>query len=103
MPQRRSNSRAERRAEHVVLVVKVVAGASRDAVVGRYGEGVKVAVSAVAERGRANEAVVRVLAEWLGVGARQIELVGGHVNPRKRFRISGLEEGVLRARLSSFS
>lgn len=75
----------------VILTVKVVPGASRDRVAGRYGEGVKVQVSAAAEKGKANVRVVEVLAEWLGVAERQIELVGGHVSPHKRFQLTGID------------
>ena len=44
------------------IEVKVVPGASRDRVVGRYGDGIKVQVSAPPEGGRANKAVVDVIA-----------------------------------------
>lgn len=74
-----------------LLQVKVVPGASRDRVAGRYGDGVKVQVSAPPEKGKANEAVARVLAEWLGISPKQVELVSGQSNPRKQFRICGLD------------
>lgn len=83
----------------VILAVKVVPGASRDRVAGRYGDGVKVQVSAPPEKGKANQAVIAVLAEWLGIKPGQIELTGGHVNPRKTFRLSGLSGQALRQRL----
>ncbi|HEY8665471.1 MAG TPA: DUF167 domain-containing protein [Tepidisphaeraceae bacterium] len=87
----------------VVLSVKVVPGASRSRVAGRYGEGVKVQVSAAPEKGKANAAVVEVLAAWLGVKGAQVELVGGHVNPRKQFRITGLSAEQLGAKLAEIS
>lgn len=84
-----------------MLSVKVVPGASRDRVAGRYGEGVKVQVSAPPEKGKANEAVIAVLAAWLGIKPGQITLTAGHVNPRKTFRLSGLSGSALRAKLES--
>ena len=71
-----------------VLQVKVVPGASRSRVAGRYGEGVKVQVSAAPEKGKANEAVLEVLAQWLGVKAQQLSIRSGHTQPRKQVQIS---------------
>ena len=79
----------------VTLSVKVVPGASRDRVAGRYGDGVKVQTSAPPERGRANAAVAAILAQFLGVEPDQVELISPPANPRKRFRISGLSEAQL--------
>ena len=83
----------------VTLNIKVVPGARQDRVVGAYGDAVKVQVSAPPEGGKANAAVVRVLAEALGVKAHQIELVTGHAQPRKVVRIEGLDEREIRSRL----
>src|SRR6476620_2636829 len=52
------------------LNVKVVPGASRDRVVGRYGDGVKVQVSAPPEGGKANKAAIEVNARAPGVRAQ---------------------------------
>jgi len=84
------------------LSVKVVPGSSRDRVMGRYGQGLKVQVAAPAEKGKANEAVVRLLAEFLGVKPQAIELVRGATNARKQFRIGGLDQATLVAKLDSF-
>lgn len=84
------------------LQIKVVPGASRNRIVGRLGEALKVQVAAAAERGKANQAVIELLAEALGVRANQIELVQGHTQPRKTFRISGLEQAALEAKLAHF-
>jgi uncharacterized protein (TIGR00251 family) len=83
----------------MLLSIKVVPGSSRDRVVGRYGDAVKVQVSAAPERGKANAAVAKVLAEFFGVKQKEVELVSGAGSPRKQFRISGLDEAALRAKL----
>lgn len=72
------------------IFVKVVPGASRDRVAGRYADGIKVQVSAAPERGKANAAVIKVLAEFFAVKPAQIELISAPANPRKQFRINGL-------------
>lgn len=70
--------------------VKAVPGASRDAVAGALGDRLKVRISAPPEGGKANEALVRVLAKALGVRAREVELVSGPTNPEKVFLVVGL-------------
>ncbi|HWE97792.1 MAG TPA: DUF167 domain-containing protein [Tepidisphaeraceae bacterium] len=70
------------------LNVKVVPGAKRDRVVGRYGDGVKVQVSAPPEDGKANRAVVGVLAASLGGEGG----AGGDI-PRSRAGAEGGEGG----------
>jgi hypothetical protein len=47
-------------------------------VVGRHGDGWKIRVPAAPERGRANEEVVSLLAETLGVTRRDVRVVSGH-------------------------
>jgi uncharacterized protein (TIGR00251 family) len=83
------------------LAVKVVPGASRNRVAGRYGDGVKVQVAAAPERGKANAAVIDVLAQWLGVKPNHIELISAPTNPHKHFRISGLDTDTIQAKLAS--
>ena len=86
--------------EAITITVKVVPGASRDRVAGRYGEGIKVQVSAPPEKGKANDAVVEVLAAFFGIDRRGVELTAGHANPRKQFRLHGLSPDVFAAKLA---
>src|SRR5437868_10730221 len=65
------------------LQVKVVPGSSRNRVVGMLGDALKVQVAAAAEKGKANEAVREVLAEFFGVKLGQVELISGQTQPRK--------------------
>jgi len=80
--------------------VKVVPGSSRNRVAGRYGQGIKVQTSAPPEKGKANAEVCAILAEFLGVKPGQVMLVTPPANPRKRFRISGLDQATLDGRLA---
>ena len=61
----------------VRLHVRVMPGAKRTAVVGRHGQGWKLRVTAAPERGRANTAVVDLLAERLGIPPRDVAIVAG--------------------------
>ena len=78
-----------------LLPVKVVPASSRDRVAARYGDGIKVQTSAPPEAGKANAAVTKILAQFLGLKPAQVELVSAPANPRKQFRISGLSAAQL--------
>lgn len=78
------------------LAVKVVPGASRDRVAGRYGDGIKVQVSAPPEGGKANRAVCEVLTEVLGLRPGDVQIVRGHGQARKIVQIDGLTAEQLR-------
>ena len=70
------------------LDVKVVPGASRTEIVGPLGNRLKVRVAAPAEGGKANQALIKVLSEWLGT--RDVEIVAGRSSAEKTVRVSGL-------------
>lgn len=59
------------------LRLRVIAHASRSVVVGRHGDAWKLRVTAAPERGRANEAVIDLLAETLAVPRSSVALVSG--------------------------
>jgi uncharacterized protein (TIGR00251 family) len=87
--------------ESTLLRVKVVPGASRDRVAGRYADGIKVQTTAPPEAGKANAAVTKILAQFLGVKANQVQLASAPANPRKQFRISGLSAVQLAEKLAT--
>ncbi len=80
--------------------MKVVPGASRTKVAGAWGRALKVAVSAPAEGGRANAAVVKLLATVFGVKKAGVTIVAGHTQPVKRVALSGVTVTQARARLA---
>ena len=75
----------------VVLRLHVQPGAGRTAVVGRHGDALKVRVAAPPEGGRANEAVLKLVAELLGAEKDAVTLVGGPSSRSKRVQVSGVE------------
>jgi uncharacterized protein (TIGR00251 family) len=85
----------------LLLRVKVVPNSSRTQVAGVLGDALKVKVAQPAEGGRANRAVIELLASVLGVPAGQIALVSGQTSPRKVFRISGVAREVVEALLGA--
>lgn len=86
----------------VVLGVKAHAGARQNAIVGEHGGMLRVAVSAAPERGKANKAIVDVLADALHLPKSSIELVAGEASPQKRFLLCGANESQLRTVLERF-
>jgi uncharacterized protein (TIGR00251 family) len=86
-----------------ILSVKVVPNSSRDRIAGRYGDSIKVQVSAPPERGKANAAVTRVLADFFGVKSNQVQLISPPANPRKQFRISGIDPAVAASHIAELS
>jgi len=83
------------------LRLRVAPGASRSGVVGRYGDAWKLRVAAPAESGRANEAVVRLLAETLALPRAAVRLVSGHGARDKIVELAGVEPEQIERRLSS--
>jgi uncharacterized protein len=73
----------------ILIRVKAVPGASRDAIAGVLGDRLKVRTSAAPEGGKANKAICKLLARALDLKPAQIELHNGHTNPEKMIRIDG--------------
>jgi uncharacterized protein (TIGR00251 family) len=65
------------------LRLRVRAGAARDAIVGAHGGALKLSVRTAPERGRANRAVLHLLAERLGVPTSELRIVAGTTSPDK--------------------
>lgn len=81
------------------LRLKVTPSASRDAVVGWQGDVLRVHVRAPAQRGKANDAVLRLLAAALGVERRRLRIIRGETSRQKVVSVDGLDEAEIRARL----
>lgn len=74
----------------VEIDVQVVPRASRSAVAGVVGDRVKLLVTAPPVDGEANDAVVALLADTLGVVKRSIRLVRGQTGRRKTLEVTGM-------------
>ena len=79
--------------------VKVVAGASRDEIGDWLDDTLKVYVRAVRERGRANQAMQKLLAKTLGIPTSLVVIKSGHTSPRKIISIEGMRRDELVAKL----
>ncbi len=75
----------------VVISVKVRAGARRTGVAGEHNGALRIDVAAAPEKGRANRAVVAVLAELFHMAKSSVELTSGATSSQKRFLLAGVE------------
>lgn len=80
----------------VVLPVQAQPGARRNGLVGLHGGRLKVAVTQVAEKGKANQALARLIADELGLSKSQVSLIAGEAAARKEFLIAGVPVETLR-------
>jgi uncharacterized protein (TIGR00251 family) len=83
------------------LRLKVVPGGSRDEVVGMLGDALKIRVAAPPERGRANRAVLRLLAEFFDVPGDAVTLLSGAASPLKMVEVAGVDAESLQRRLAA--
>lgn len=79
--------------------VRLSPRASREGMGGLHGDALKVRVKAPPVDGRANEALVRLLAKVLGVSRSSLEIVSGRTGRTKVLRVAGLSPGEVTARL----
>jgi len=82
------------------LNVKVIPGSSRDRISGKLGDAIKIQVSAAPERGKANDAVINLIAALLGVRTGDVQVLRGHSQPRKVLQINGIDQHELDRRIS---
>jgi uncharacterized protein len=85
--------------DDVIVRVHVQPGAGRTAVAGRHGDALKVRVAAPPQGGRANDAVVALIGEVLGVPAAAVTVVSGASSRSKRLRVTGLAPADVERRL----
>jgi hypothetical protein len=85
------------------LRLRVSPGARRSELVGRHGDGWKVRVTAPPEDGRANEAVLDLLARRLELPRRSLSIVSGHTAREKIVQMEGIDQAESERRLEGAS
>jgi uncharacterized protein (TIGR00251 family) len=85
------------------LWLRVAPGAKRPRVVGRHGDAWKVRVAPPPEGGRANDAVVALLAETLAISRGDVRLVSGHAAREKIVELKGIDPANVERRLVTAS
>ncbi len=73
-----------------ILTVKAKPNSRQNVMTGVHDGMLKIAVTAAPEKGKANGAIITVLAKRLSIAKSRIELVSGRVTGTKKFLIQGL-------------
>ena len=85
------------------LRLRVSPGSGRASIVGRHGDAWKIRVTEAPEHGRANEAVVRLLANALALPRDAVAIVSGHSGRDKIVELTGVGPALIERRLTSAS
>lgn len=83
----------------VTISVKLQPRSSRNQVVGREGDSYRIKVTAPPVDGKANAALVKLLAKKLGIPPKKIDILSGHTSRLKTIRIQDLSLPDVSARL----
>lgn len=74
------------------LSIRVKPGAAASQIVGWQGEILEVRIAAPPREGQANAALIRLLAQALGVAPSRLSIVRGHASRHKRVAVESLSQ-----------
>jgi hypothetical protein len=87
--------------EGVVFTTKIVPGSSgQTRICGLLDDMLKVKVSAAPEKGKANQCLIKFLAERLGVKKNAVSIISGTTSPVKHVMVSGMTAETLFRKLN---
>jgi uncharacterized protein (TIGR00251 family) len=89
----------EAHCDGTILPVRAQPGARRNEIRGEQAGALKVSVTQAPEKGKANKALIEVLANSLGLKKSQLELLSGETSSQKRFLVYGISLDDLWARI----
>lgn len=89
----------QREGNSIILHVLVQPKASEEGVVGFQGQALKVKVAAPPSGGKANQRLIEILAERLGVAKSRVEIIRGRTSRRKVVRIEHISPSHVRNKL----
>lgn len=90
----------ETRPEGVLIPVKAQPGAGRNELRGAQDGALKVCVTQVPEKGKANKAIVEFLAKALKLRKSQLSLFSGELSSQKKFLATEIDVSELREKLA---
>lgn len=85
----------------LTLNIKVIPNASKSEIVGWLGSELKVKVSAQPEKGKANKAIIQLLAKELGLSKKDIRIESGTTSSLKTLQIEGLSNEQLQLTINN--
>lgn len=88
-------------AEGCVVNVRAQPNARHNMLVGQQGGALKVAVTAPPDKGKANDSIVLVIADSLGLKRSQVELIAGATSRAKKYLVRNMTAEELRGKLGT--
>lgn len=88
-------------ADGCILSVRAQPGARRNGIVGEHAGALKLAVTAPPDQGKANQALIEVLCDVLGLKKSQVELIAGLASREKKFLLHGVKADEVRKKLQA--
>ena len=90
----------QQRPQGVVLRIRAQAGARSNQIRGSQDGALKVAITQVAEKGKANKAILELLAKQLDLRKSQLEIISGETSSQKQVLVRDISLEELTLRLS---
>ena len=87
--------------EGVILPVRAQPGSRKSELRGEQDGALKIAVTQIAEKRKANKALVACLSKQLGLRKSQIEIISGETSPQKKFLVRDVTIEQLRAAIDA--
>lgn len=87
--------------EGSIVLVRAKAGGKKNAIIDERDGEMVVEVTAAPEQGKANEALVHVIAEDLNLRRSQVDLLSGETSKHKKFLVRGIAPEDLLERIES--
>lgn len=76
--------------EGIIVPIRAQPGAKKDGIVGEWAGRLKIQVKAPPEKGRANEAIVKLLARHLGIRRSSVHIVSGEFSRDKKVLVQDI-------------
>ncbi|MGK5595106.1 MAG: DUF167 domain-containing protein [Parachlamydiaceae bacterium] len=77
--------------EDAIIKVKVLPNASSNKIIGWENDELKIRLTAIPEKGKANEALIKLLAKRLDIPLSSIKVIGGTTSRHKKLLIKNLD------------
>lgn len=87
--------------EDCLLPVRLHPGARKNAITGEHDGAVKIALTAPPVDGKANEALLKFVAEWLGIAPSRVQLRSGQTSRSKVLLIQRMPVAQIASKISS--
>lgn len=89
----------EKHPDGVLLYLKVQPNAKRNAIMGLHAGQLKVSVTVVPEKGKANQAVIKLVAKVLKIAKSDLEIVKGQTSSQKKILVRETTLSALREKI----